>query len=217
MKQNAFPVPSTKCSVLLPASVTIMKISADGLNTFVLHLCFSVSPPWDMGSSLLHHSLEQQRVFCAPFCLSLTLLQKVTVEWIPWEKEPSALHSGDPSPLGWTGHFSAHQIHFCKGGWFSVDFLLPSVGFLSFLPPARLFPVPRARRHLNFLIWSCKRGEENTTTFRGLVEEQLEVHMGCLQAWLQELRSKPSHLLFLLLLVGDFICSPHNFAPDLYV
>lgn len=65
---------------------------------------------------------------------------------------------------------------------FSVDFLLPSVGFLSFLPPARLFPVPREIKHLNFLIWSCKRGEGNTTTFRGLVEEQLEVHMGCLQA-----------------------------------
>lgn len=71
----------------------------------------------------------------------------------------------------------------------AVDFLLIiSCPLLVFFPPTcSSFPGPYSKKHLNFLIWSCRLGEENTTTFRGLVEKQLEVHTGCLQPWLQEL------------------------------
>lgn len=95
---------------------------------------------------------------------------------------------------------STHRLQ----GLLTFCWLFPALCWFSFLPSACVFLAPTARRHLNFLIRSCKLGEGNTTTFRGLVEEQLEVFMGCVQAWLQELPSKHLHLL-------------HHISPDLCV
>lgn len=195
--QSAFPIPSTKHSVLLPTTcITIMRISADGLNRFVLHLYFSFCPAWDMADK------QKDFLFCTTpwtnskcsvcLCVSPSLCSK------KWQLSE---YPGRSSPLAQTGYFCAHQhsAECVLQGLLIFCWLFPALCWFSFLPPARLFLVPEARRNSNFLTWSCKLGEGNTTTFRGLVEEQLEVQMGCLQAWLQE--------------TFTFTFSPHYSAP----
>lgn len=197
MKQNAFPAPSTEHSVLLPTCITIVRISAGGLNTFVLHLYFSVCPPWGMG-----RPKQRDPLFCTT----------------PWSNSQCSVHlcvSPSLCSKKWhwyeQGHFSAHQ-HSTE--WLLQELLIfcwlfPALCWFSFLPPARLFLVPAARRHLNFPIWSCRLGEGNTTTFRGLVEEQLEVHKGCLQA----ARAAIETFTFAAHSSASFLCSWGTLSP----
>lgn len=174
---------------------------------------FALPGTWAGPSRRIFTSAPLLRATASVLCISVSLphfAPKSDDQVNSWMKEPSALHNGDLSLLAGTRTFFISPAQQRVVSARVLDFLLiiSCPHWFSFLPPAHLFLVPTARRHLNFLIWSCRLGEGNTTTFRGLAEEQLEVHMGCLQACLQEPWSKHLHLLLILLLLGDFISSP---------
>lgn len=142
-----------------------MRISADGLNTFVLHLYFSVSlsGTWAGPSRRILSSAPLLGATVSVLCIFVSLPHFAPKS----DDQVNTLGEGASSTAQWrsfsTGmnknifHLtSTAESGFCKSSWFSADYFLPPVGFPS--SHLLIFPCPYSKKafklsHLELQAW----------------------------------------------------------------